>query len=194
MQVSYIGFYALYWGVPVLIVLIGTMIAVRLPHKKAKGVLIIAGFVAASIYYFWFDLTVKHEALTVYTAKTCGESDVRYHLPFGDGIQVKFDNEIDRSARTFGYYAGLTAISNQSDRYLIITEAIYTHEGAPARRRPNLDGYVIPIGETHAMQIHDGDIYFLRPRPKDVRVTTSGFELSKYEVQCKLTPGESVEF
>lgn len=194
MQVSHIGFYALYWGVPVLIALIGTMIAVKLSHKKAKGLLIIAGFVAASAYYFWFDLAVRSEALTVYTAQSCGQGDVRYHLPFGDGIQVNIDNEIDRSARTVGYYAGLTAISNQSDHNLIITEAIYTHEGAPARRRPNLDGYIIPMGETHAMQIHDSDMYFLKPRPEVVSVTTSGFELSKYEVQCKLSPGESVEF
>lgn len=193
MQVSQIGFYALYWGVPALIILLAILVAIRFSNKKVKGLMIVAGFIAASVYYFWFELTVKFEALTVYTAESCHQSDRRYHLPWGEGIQVNIDNTPSGPARTIGYYAGLIAISNQADRDLILSEEIYTHEGVPARRRPNLDGYVIPIGETHALQIHEGDMYFLRPLPDEIRVSTSGFEMSKYAVQCNVTPSESVD-
>ena len=184
MQVSQFVFYGLYWGVPLIIAVLAVLIALKLSNKKARGLLIVAGFLAAAVYYFWFELTVRYEALTVYTAQSCDQGSVRYHLPFGEGVSVKIDNTLEGAARTVGYYAGLTAVSNQTGHDLIIDEVIYTNEGVPARRRPNLDGYVIPTGETHAMQIHDSDMYFFKSLPETFRVTTTGFELSKYAVHC----------
>ncbi|SFR31665.1 hypothetical protein SAMN04488005_0135 [Yoonia tamlensis] len=184
MQVSQFGFYGLYWGVPFLVAVMAVLIALKFSNKKARGLLIVAGFLAASGYYFWFELTVRYEALTVFTAESCDQGRVRYHLPFGEGVSVKIDNTLDGAARTVGYYAGLTAVSNQTDHDLLISEVIYTHEGVPARRRADLDGYVIAAGETHALKIHDSDMYFLEPLPETFRVTTTGFELSKYAVRC----------
>jgi hypothetical protein len=188
MQVSLAVFYTLYWGIPVLIALLAVAIAVKLPSKKIKGLVIVAGFIGASAYYFWFELAVKFESLTVYTAQSCSQSDVRYHLPFGAGVQVNINNTLDGPARTLGYYAGHVAITNQTSQPLLISEAIYTHEGAPARSKPTHDGYIIPAGETHALQITDNNLYFLKDMPEIIRVSTSGFELHQYGVQCALTP------
>ena len=178
MAVSSVIFYALYWGVPLLIFVVMFTLAGKSEKKPMKMTWLIIGLFGAGAYYAWFEFSVKIETLAVYQAESCENGNATYHLPFGDGVQVKFD------AQPADPNATWIAIQNLTNETLVIDEAVYTQNGRVPTGGAHFDGYEIPSGETHGLIIAPDNVYFLEPAPDTLQDATSGGQFHKYAVLC----------